>query len=94
MTDDRVRRIRDDVVLGEGKQTFLDTIASAYDEHVCLTGEEPVCVVFALVGETGTAKTGYHTLSPVEDRNALFVARGVQVLRIDEHTWDSVSRTD
>lgn len=91
MSDHKITGIRPDVVLSEGKQAFLDTIAEAYDK-LAADGAEPVAVVFALVGESGSVRTGYHTLSAIDGRNALHIARGVQCLLIDQHAWDGAHR--
>lgn len=88
---DKIHPIRDGVVMSEGKQCMLDTLADAYDiqaEH----GGAPLCVVFAFVSEKGGCKTGYHTLSPVEDRNSLYVARAVSCINMDVGEWDKVSQ--
>lgn len=91
MSDHKVAGIRPDVVLSEGKQHLLDTIASAYDQLATDAGE-PVALVFALVTESGAARTGYHTLSAIDGRNALHIARGIQCLNIDQHLWDGAFR--
>lgn len=85
---DNVRAIRADVIVSEGKQTLLDTVADAYDELVARAGVEPVAIIFALVTETGGGRTGYHTLATVGDRSSLYVARGMQILELDAAVWD------
>ncbi len=90
MSDHKIKSIRPDVVLSEGKQHFLDTIAQAYD--ALAEQGEPVAVVFALVTESGCVRTGYHTLSAIDGRNALHIARGIQCLNIDQITWDGAHR--
>lgn len=88
---DKIKGIRPDVVMSEGKQHLLDTLAQAFDDFSA-DGKEPVALVFALVTESGGCKTGYHTLSAIDGRNALHVARGIQCLNIDQHLWDGAHR--
>jgi histidinol phosphatase-like enzyme len=44
---------------------------------------EPVALVFALVSEQGGCCAGYFTLKQVEDRNTLFISRGVKAIEGD-----------
>lgn len=82
------------VVISEGKQTFLDTIAKAYDDVASQGKGEPVAVVFAFVAELGNGRTGYHSLSAVSDRNSLYIARAVSMIEHDGIQWDDGSRID
>lgn len=84
---DKIKAIREDVVFSEGKQTMLDTFAAAFDE-LAADGREPVAMVFAFVTVNGNCRTGYHTLSEVDDSNALHIARGVACINMDMHVWD------
>lgn len=90
MSDHKIKCIRPGVVMSEGKQHLLDTIAQAYDDLA--EQSEPVALVFALVTDSGGCRTGYHTLSAIDGRNALHVARGIQCLNIDQHLWDGAHR--
>jgi hypothetical protein len=75
------------VVPSQGKQTLLDTVAVAYDELA--KHGEPVCVVFAVVAEKGACRTGYHTLSPIDDRNCLYISRAATAIMADlANVWD------
>jgi hypothetical protein len=67
------------------KQQMLDTIAAAFDD-VAAKGNEPMTVVFALVDDLGGGLAGYQTLG-YEDRNALYVARAVQMIAADADGW-------
>jgi len=87
MTDDKIRPLRQGIVGSPDKQQFLDAVATAYDK---LTGGPgpPVALVFAFVAETGEANPSYITLSKVDDRNLLYLARAVMALNSDYHVWD------
>lgn len=89
---DKVRTIRPDVIASEGKQHMLDTIAQAFDAAAATDGSEPVAVVFALVTESGGCRTGYHTLSCIDGRNALHISRAVTCINMDLSTWDEAYR--
>lgn len=88
MKPNNVSSIRPDVVVSEGKQTLLDTVAEAYDELAAELGNEPVAIVFAVVGENGACRTGYCTLTAIQDRNALYIQRGAMAINADAMRWD------
>lgn len=87
---DNVTVIRSDVIVSEGKQTFLDNVADAFDEMVAMqSGVEPICIVFGLVGPKGACRTGYHTLGQTEETNCLFISRAIMALNADAAIWDA-----
>lgn len=63
-------------------------MAEAYDLLTEEDGKPVVAVVFAFVTIDGGVRTGYHTLSEVQSRNKLYVARGVSALNADLIEWD------
>ena len=91
---DKIAPIRSDVVISEGKQCFLDTVADAFDEVTGACGSEPVCVVYALVTLDGKGRTGYHSLGPCDTDGrgtSLYVDRGLAMLTRDAAEWDKAS---
>ena len=82
-----VQPIRPGVVLSEGKQAFLDTVAEAYDRLAENADQKPVALVFALVNTNGGVRSGYHTLEN-DGMTSLYVSRGVVALNVDVTQWD------
>jgi hypothetical protein len=83
-----VAPIRADIVFSEGKQTFLDTVAEAFDEMTMREGAEPIAIAYSLISQSGAVRTGYHTLGACADVSSLYVARGVMALNADAMQWD------
>jgi hypothetical protein len=83
-----VAPIRADVVISEGKQTFLDTVADAFDEMTAREGVEPLAIIYSLVCQNGSIRNGYHTLGECADVSSLYVSRGVMSLNADAMQWD------
>ena len=88
MTIDKVRPIREGVTTSERKQQFLDHVAATYDRVTDADGREPVCIVFALVGESGTGQSGYASHPSIDHFNVLHISRGVMCLNLDYAHWD------
>lgn len=90
MSDDRVRPIREGVVRSAEKQMVLDYVASEYDNMTDREGE-PVALIFAFVGKDGGACAAYFTNKDIQDRNMLFISRGVQAIQTDMAVkWDKI----
>lgn len=85
--DDTVKPIRKDIVILEGKQTFLDTVADAYDK-LTHGGDEPVALVFGFVSEAGVTNPGYLTIAKVKDRNLLYISRAIMAMHSDFPVWE------
>lgn len=68
------------------KQQVLDYVAQRYDE-LAADGGEPVCIVFALIAESGTAASHYLTAPHIEDGNTLYISRAVMVTNCDYNDW-------
>lgn len=77
------------VVISEGKQTFLDSFAEAFDEKAAEGDGEPVAMMFALVTANGQVRTGYHTLGEIEHCSSLHLSRAFVCLQNDMRIWDS-----
>lgn len=86
MSDHKITPIGAGVVMSEGKQQLLDHIAQTYD-RIAADGAPPVALVFGLVTEFGGCDTGYYTMSPIEDRNTLYISRAVMCLVSDYKGW-------
>lgn len=87
MTNDRIRPIREGISSSADKQQFLDVVAGAYDRLAADAGE-PVTLVFCFVNLKGDATPAYLTLAPVDDRNVLYLSRGVMAIVSDYNEWD------
>lgn len=80
-------------MLTSRKQQFLDHVAKTYD-MLAANGHEPVCIVFALVGESGHARSAYMTDDVVKACNVLHISRAVCVLNTDYRIWDEETMND
>lgn len=83
---DNIKPIREDVTTYASKQQFLDYVAQRYDE-LAADGGEAVCIVFALVAESGTSAGHYLTSAHINEGNMLYVSRAVMVLNADYNDW-------
>lgn len=86
---DNIKPIRDGIAPSAGKQQFLDYVAQRWDD-LAADGERPVCIVFALVAESGSAVGSYMTAPHIHDENTLHISRGVMVLNSDYNDWTRV----
>jgi hypothetical protein len=87
MTVDKVRPLRGDMPTNlPNKQQALDYVAQRWDE-LAADGKAPVCIVFALVAESGAAASHYLTASHIEEGNTLYVSRAVMVVNSDYNDW-------
>jgi hypothetical protein len=84
---DNVSTLRGGPIVQSDKRTMVDAIAQVFDE-MAEKSAEPVCMVFALVGKDGEARTGYVTSNLVGQQNVLHISRGVACINCDYHHWD------
>lgn len=87
MTVDKVRPLRGELSTNlPNKQQVLDYVAQRWDE-LAADGEPPVCIVFALVAESGAAASHYLTAPHIDEGNTLYVSRAVMVTNCDYNDW-------
>ena len=87
MSGDKIAKLSPDVVISEGKQSFMDHLAQEYDRFTKSKGE-PVALVFTFVTIDGAASASYMTMHCVEDRNMLYISRGLNALQSAAMDWD------
>lgn len=88
MSDHKIKGIRPDIVVSEGKQQFLDTLAHAYDRFTSELGHEPAALVYSLCSAKGAANAGYVTTIDDSGLVAMMVARSVVVTNQSLLDWE------
>ena len=87
---DNIKPIREDVTTCARKQQLLDYVAQRWDD-LSADGGAPVCIVFALVAESGAAVGSYMTSNDKDIENTLYVSRAIMVLNSDYNKWTELA---